>query len=399
MTLGRRNSDGAYHFDGAAERVADNTIPGTGFRVFSQVYGEDGPDRHHLAIDSQTVLDTRTTVGRAYSAIATNVVLGRAPGLGAFGGDLVEWLVYDRVLSVEERFEVEEYLRQRARLSEVVSAGSCDLSSWDATSYGTGVSSNAVWNLDLAGRTATLTNATDPTLLLSPFTVSNQVVRARIGSTASTGFFGFAFGYKDSGNFVLFDWSRTASNHPALGLAPAGMRLRSFHTPAGDVPTAADFWSSPDPAHVTALATNGLPWVPGKIYDLTLRLLGDHTGFHIADGTNTLANWLLPQLTHTSGPIGFYAFQAPGIQLGEVSFPGATPVLLNVSAQEGTVEVTWMNGEPPFVIEGSSSLKDGEWFEIAPATLNYSQRITVSEAPLFFRVRGAGPTPTPAPVP
>ena len=30
MTLARRNGDGAYHFDGAATRNADNTIPGTG---------------------------------------------------------------------------------------------------------------------------------------------------------------------------------------------------------------------------------------------------------------------------------------------------------------------------------------------------------------------------------
>ncbi|MFO0734133.1 MAG: hypothetical protein U0361_24850 [Nitrospiraceae bacterium] len=79
MSLGRRNSDGAFHFE---ERpTVSRTIPlvGTDFRVFSQVYGEASPDQHSLSVNAQMVLDTRTTVGRAYSAIATNVVLGRAP--------------------------------------------------------------------------------------------------------------------------------------------------------------------------------------------------------------------------------------------------------------------------------------------------------------------------------
>ncbi|MHB9010061.1 MAG: hypothetical protein ACYDC1_24380, partial [Limisphaerales bacterium] len=115
MTLGRRGDD-AYHYDGAASRLAPKTIPGTGFRIFSQTFGENSPDQHRLAVDGRTVLDTRTTTGRAYSAVATNVVVGRYPAAGAFTGDLTEWIIYDRALNAAERLEVEEYLRRRAGL-------------------------------------------------------------------------------------------------------------------------------------------------------------------------------------------------------------------------------------------------------------------------------------------
>jgi hypothetical protein len=65
--------------------------------VFSQVFGEGGPDRHRLAVDGRTVIESRTTVGRAYSAVATSAVLGKyATATAGFTGDLVEWLVYDR---------------------------------------------------------------------------------------------------------------------------------------------------------------------------------------------------------------------------------------------------------------------------------------------------------------
>ena len=50
----------------------------------------------------------------------------------------------------------------------------------------------------------------------------------------------------------------------------------------------------------------------------------------------------------------------------------------------------WMNGKPPYVIEASTSLRPGEWFEIAPPTPNQSQRIPITDDSLFLRVRGLG---------
>ena len=66
-----------------ARWLAANAIAGSGFRVFSQVLGEDGPDRHRLAVNLPAVLDTRTTVGRAYFGHRDQPGARTAPGLGS----------------------------------------------------------------------------------------------------------------------------------------------------------------------------------------------------------------------------------------------------------------------------------------------------------------------------
>ncbi|MCW5556761.1 MAG: carbohydrate-binding protein, partial [Verrucomicrobiae bacterium] len=395
MTLARRAGHQAYHYDGAAERVAGNTIPGTDLRVFSQVYGEDGPDRHRLAVNLQTVLDTRTTVGRSYSAAATNVVLGSyVTGASGFVGDLVEWLVYDRVLSVEERFEVEEYLRQRAGLASFVTAGSLDLSSAGILNYDVTGAPEASWWLDAANRQLVQTGAGDPSLALSDFAQPGQVIRTKLSASAGSGALGVVFGYQHTGSFHLFDWRQTASNDADWGSAPAGMRLRSFHLPEGQEPTGTDFWSGLDTTRVTTWRTNDVPWAPGREYDVVLRLHADQTVLEVYLGARNLVMWIVPELKGASGQFGHFAHALPNARFGPVVLPGGAPWITSFEPDhQGLGTLRWMNGVPPFVVEATTDLAGGAWHPVAPATFNYSGVLPVSDESLLFRIRSAGVAP------
>ena len=302
MTLGRNDGDNAYHYDGAAGRVALNAIPGTDFRVFSQVYGGDRPDSHQLAVDGHTVIESRTTVGRAYSAVATNVVLGKyVTATFGFTGDLAEWIVYDRALSTAERFEVEAYLRQRAQLAPVVPDGSLDVSSSEIVDYDLTAAPTVSWSLDLGNRQLKQAGAGDPSLALSGSTESGQVIRTKIRGSAGSGAMGVVFGYQQRGQFHLFDWRQTTSTDASWGTAPAGMRLRTFRLPAGVDPTGADFWSGLDPNQVTTWRTNALPWVADREYEVVLRLGEDATVVEVYFGASNLETWTVPE---SKGNIG-----------------------------------------------------------------------------------------------
>ena len=392
MTLAREGGDDIFHYDGAAQRNGQNAVPGTGFRVFSQVFGEDGPDRHRLAVDGRTVIESRTTVGRAYSAVATNVVLGKYVfATYGFTGDLVEWLVYDRVLSVEERFEVEEYLRQRAGLSPFVAPGSLDLSDSEVVQYDSSSDPNVAWTLDLANREVRQTGAGDPAMTLSDFEVSDQIIRTRLSASAGSGAVGVVFGYQGRGQFHLFDWRQTAGSRFDWGTAPAGMRLRSFHLPEGQEPTGADFWSGLDPNRVTTWQTSTLPWVADREYDVVLRLGAEQTVMEVKFGITTLAAWTVPELKGITGRFGHYADALPGTRFGPVQLLGADPVITAIEpGADGTWTLRWMNGLPPFVIESIADLSTGYWYPVTPATPNYSGTIPNTENAAMFRVRSAG---------
>ncbi|MBL9135603.1 MAG: carbohydrate-binding protein [Verrucomicrobiales bacterium] len=392
MTLARRDGDAAYHYDGAAERVADSAIPGTGFRVFSQVFGEGGADRHRLSVDLQRVLDTRTTVGRAYSAVATNVVLGSyVTGNAGFVGDLVEWLVYDRVLSTEERFEVEEYLRLRAGLGPFVTPSGLDLSSAQILHYDVPATPEVSWALDSANRQWVQTGTGDPSFALLDFAESGPVIHTRIRASAGSGALGVVFGYQHPGSFHLLDWRQMASNHVDWGNAPAGMRLRTFHSPADQKTTAADLWSGLDPNRVTTWRTNAVPWAAGREYDVVLRIGPDETVVEVSYGSTTLETWTVPELKAAWGQFGHYACFLPEARFGPTLFPGTAPVIRAVEhGHEGRSTIHWMHGQPPFVIESTTDLGSDDWYPVAPATPNYSRTLESAEKTLWFRIRSAG---------
>ena len=392
MSLARRNSDGADHYDGAVNQVADNTIPGSDFRVFSQVFGDGGADRHHLAVNLQTVLDTRTTTGRAYSAVATNVVLGKwITGSSYLVGDLVEWLVYDRVLNVEERLEVEEYLRQRAGLSPFFESGSVGLADSEVVNFDASGTPEGVYVLDTANREVVLAEPSDPSMLLTPLAGSGQTLRMRISASAGTGAMGLVFGYQGRNEFHLFDWRQVKSEDSGWGVAPAGMRLRSFHLPEGQEPTGADFRSGLDPNRVTTWHTSTLPWVANREYEVELRFGAEQTLIEVKFGRTTLVTWTVPELKGITGRFGHFADALPGARFGQVQLPGAATVITDIEpGEDGIGTLRWMNGVPPFVIESIADLSARDWHPVAPATPNNSHAIPITEDAALFRIRSAG---------
>lgn len=395
MTLGRRSNDGAYHYDGAAQRNADNTIGGTNWMVFTQVYGEQDPAHHRLARNSETLLSTYTSNQRPYSAVATNVILGNyLTGNSHIGGDILEWIVYDRCLSPEECLEVETYLAGRAGLGPLITPGSLDLADGEVVTIPAEVGPAPTWTLNLADRAVTVTNRTDPGLLIVPETSGYQEIRARVQGSGTSGFIGFVVAHRDAGNFVLFDWNLTATNHPVHGLAPRGMRLRQFHLPPGVAPSGADLWSGTDPQRVTTLRTNAVPWVSGQDYDLLIRSLADRMEFEVRRGTNLVQAWSVPELGGLGGNAGFYTLNTAGFRGSDLLLPGRLPVITDITAlADGAAEVTWQHGSPPFVLEVREALGDGDWVEAIPPTMNSKARVVLPPAPGFLRVRALSATP------
>lgn len=395
MTLARRSGDGAYHYDGAAERIADNAIGGTNWMVFTQVYGEQNPAHHRLARNSETLLNTFTSNQRPYSAVATNVILGNyLTGNSHLGGDILEWIVYDRCLSPEECLEVETYLAGRAGLGPLLTPGSLGLAKAQAMTIPVDVGPAPTWTLNLVDRSVTVTNRSDPGLLIVPETAGHAEVRARIRGNGTSGFIGFAAAYQGAGNFVLFDWNIAATNHPVYGLAPRGMRLRQFHLPPGVSPSGADLWSGTDPLRVTTYGTNAVPWVAGQTYDLVIRSLADRMEVEIRRGTNVVQAWSVPELANRVGSAGFYTLNTAGFVGSDITLPGSLPVITDITAlPDGTTEVAWQHGSPPFALEVRDALESGSWIEASPATMNLKARVMLPPAPGFLRVRALTATP------
>jgi len=123
MALSRRAGRRAYHFDGSQENFPDETcIPENIFQVSSQVY--DG-NQHRLYQQGVLILDTDAE--SAYQVDGTSMTIGNwSSGSFRFDGDLIEFIVYDRVLGESERRSVEMYLRNRAAIPETQGAG-CDI--------------------------------------------------------------------------------------------------------------------------------------------------------------------------------------------------------------------------------------------------------------------------------
>ncbi|MBN9689595.1 MAG: PKD domain-containing protein [Verrucomicrobia bacterium] len=395
MTLGRVGGDDTYHYDGAAERSAPGTIPGTGFRVFSQVFGEDGPDRHRLAVDGRTVIESRTTVGRAYSAVATNVVLGKyVTATFGFTGDLTEWIVYDRVLTPAERFEVEEYLRQRAALAPFVPPGSRDLSQSDLLSLAVPPVAGAAWKLDAANREAIPNQVTGPSLLLTGPGISNQVVRTHVRPAPGDGTFGVVFGQQDAGWFQLLDWRAVATNDPVLGPLGPGMTLRTVHLPEGEAVVGADLGATPDPSRATIWRTNAIPWIAGRDYEVVLNLRTSELVLEVNHAGTNLVTWTVPELAGVNGRVGHYAVAAPNARFGPLDLPAAGPVITHLgSLPDGRWRLDWVDGEGPYVIESRPHLGTSDWLPVGPATVNQNVLLPGVEDSALFRVRSPENTP------
>lgn len=112
MTLGRRTGD-SYHFDGKTIYApAGSSLPGNVWQVFTQVYGEGNPASHQLFLNGERIVDTLAAA--PYNVDGSQIFLGNyESGSFFFTGDLVEWILFDRVLEPAERSAFETYLARR----------------------------------------------------------------------------------------------------------------------------------------------------------------------------------------------------------------------------------------------------------------------------------------------
>lgn len=117
MSLSRRGTS-AYHFDGKVQTVSTSgVLTQAVWHVLSQVYGENDPRSHQLYLNGVRIIDTKSAL--PYQADPSTFSLGYyylGESVGWFFGDLAELIIFDRVLSADERAEVETYLTRRAGL-------------------------------------------------------------------------------------------------------------------------------------------------------------------------------------------------------------------------------------------------------------------------------------------
>lgn len=388
MTFARRDGDDAYHYDGSMANSPDTAISAFDFHVFSQVYGEGGRTNHQLYQNQFALIDSHAS--NPYSVNASNTVLGNySSGSFYFVGDMVEWLVYDRVLDMAERKQVEEYLRQRAALPPFFASGSLDLTGWDVIQYEVNAQPDAQWVLRLNNRAVDQLINSDPSIYLSPFAVANQTIRARMGSGSAPDTMGFVFGYQDRGHYYLFDWKKVTASYQSFGVHPRGMRLREMHVPSGD-PVGADFWSALNSTNSTALRTNDLVWVDGADYDMILRLKPGLIELEMYRGTTNLVSWTVTNSAYSSGRFGYYVNSLQYVRFGQIVLEDISPTITNIQrTNETEVALSWINGLPPFQVQSRTNLLLGDWLDVGSLTTNQSRTVLSPDDTSFFRVRGA----------
>lgn len=393
MTLSRLDGDDAYHYDGSIENSPDTTIPPFAFQVFTQVYGEGGATNHQTYMNLFEMIDSQAN--NPYSVNASNTTLGNwSSSSYYFVGDMVEWLVYDRVLNFDERRQVAEYLRQRAALSQFFATGSLDLSNWNVVQYEVNAQPDAQWVLRLANRAIDQLINSDPSIYLSPFVIGDQTIRARMGSGNAPDAMGFVFGYQDRGHYYLFDWKKTSASYQSFGTQPAGMRLRKFHVPGGADPSGTDFWSGLNVTNSTKLQTNNIPWVDGVDYDLVIQLQAGQIKLDVFQGTNTLASWTVNDTAYPSGRFGYYVNSLQYVRFGQIVLDSIQPLITSIQRQSGTnSSLTWINGLPPFQVQSRTNLAAGNWENLGNETTNQQQTVVSPAAASYYRIRGAGVPP------
>jgi len=178
-------------------------------------------------------------------------------------------------------------------MSSFVNAGLLDLNTWTPTSGGT-------WTVDGTGTSVLQTINGDPTFFLSDSNYIDSIFEGSFGveTTSDDDYIGFAFGYNNSNDFLLFDWKQGTQNH-AWGYAPSGFTLSKTSGPN------VNYWDHTG-SDITVLASNYDPsngWADNTVYDFTLDFTT--TGIKIGiDGTNIFD----VSGSFNTGKFGFYNY-------------------------------------------------------------------------------------------
>lgn len=322
LTLSRRSGQKAYHYDGALTNVEANSfIPPDTFQVFAQVYGETGPTSHRLYQNAGRMMDTAAQNSYAADGQVFRIGGWSFSGYG-FVGDIIEFVVYDRVLTTAERRSAEEYLRVRVNNSRFQDV---DLNTWSVVQYEVNAQPDAQWSLDNSQSQLLQAINADPSIYLGDFEISNTEITGSLGCLGAPDYIGFVFGYQGRGSYYLFDWKRVTAQYRNFGFGNLGMSLRIVKTPNNTDPTGKDLWGSADTANVTTLRDNAIPWATGAGYRFRLRFRPGSFEIEIKDGSTVLESWTVQDPTFQGGRFGYYINSCQNVLFERVGVEPLTP--------------------------------------------------------------------------
>jgi hypothetical protein len=173
--------------------------------------------------------------------------------------------------------------------SSFANASLLDLNAWAGTSGGS-------WVVDNSGTSVLQTINGQPTFFLSDTNYINTKFDGTFGVETSSDddYIGFAFGYNNSNDFLLFDWKQGNQ-----GVAQSGFTLSKI------TGSDAEFWGHTG-ADLTVLASNytgNNGWADNTVYNFSL----DFTSTNINISING-ANIFDVSGSFNSGKFGFYNY-------------------------------------------------------------------------------------------
>jgi RHS repeat-associated protein len=178
-----------------------------------------------------------------------------------------------------------------------------NLTPWQVVQYNRGGGAPAAsWVLEDGNTTARQTLNSDPSILLSDFTLANQAIEGtwRVDVDDDDDWVGFVFGYQDAQHYYIFDWKQ-GDQEPNLG----GMSIRVVNANTPLIPQ--DFSNNNvDGNRVRLLYRNSLSWQPFVDYLYRLEFYPGQFRITVKQGNTILESVTLNDSTYSSGKFGFY---------------------------------------------------------------------------------------------
>ncbi|MEZ6101666.1 MAG: putative Ig domain-containing protein [Pirellulaceae bacterium] len=189
-----------------------------------------------------------------------------------------------------------------------------DLRSWSVGAVYSSGDPDPQWTPSEDGTSITQALNAKPSILLSPFDVSNETIEGiwQVGNTArDDDFIGFAFGYQDSGHFYLFDWKKVTQGFFGV-TAEAGMSVKLI---SSDSPVlGAELWGTNGVnGRVTTLFHNSVPWDPNIPYRFVLESTTNGFNIVVSRGAQILDTFTIDDPVYRGGRFGFYNFSQPQV--------------------------------------------------------------------------------------
>jgi RHS repeat-associated protein len=207
-----------------------------------------------------------------------------------------------------------------------------NLKPWQVVQYD-GAAGDALWRLHEHDAVAFQENNSEPSMLVSDFTMFRERIEGDLTATDSTDddFMGFVFGFQDRGHFYLFDWRQVDQDAGVMGFR--GMSVKVFTADPGF--GGDKFWATYSTASnvVHTIYHNDIPYEFFKPYHFILEYQPGDITITLKDGANVVTNFHLADTTYPAGKFGFYNDSEAGILYSGFT---RTPVLAHAYSYQAT---------------------------------------------------------------